>query len=179
MLFNDLKSELNKITEESRNSLCSDLHRKVAPLWGRLFEYDKSSVYLIEYAIAEARQALDHANKLDEKKYWGLQLEAKNTYLMALAERGDPGDANEAYRISVDLERKLIEHEKELEPALYQGRKETIYFARCRLPRINTNDRTQALKDFNSLKDYPGFVKWRKRWAEFNLIKAPNPDKSS
>jgi len=128
------------------------------------------SIYLIEYAVAEARQALDYANKLDEKKYWGLQLEAKNNYLMALAERGDPGDTNETYRIGINLERELNKHQRELEPAVYDARKETIYFARCRLPRANSDDSKIALKEFKSLKNCPGYKKWQKRWKEFNLI---------
>jgi hypothetical protein len=179
ILFNDLKSELSEIIEESRNNLCSSLHGKVAPLWGRLFEYDKESTYLIEYAVGEARQALDYAKKLDEKKHWGLQTEARNNYLMALAERGDPGDTNEAYRMSIDQERLLTEHEGEIERPIYQSRKETIYFVRCRFPRIHSNDREKAIQDFNSMKDCSNFGKWQKRWVDFGLIKDTNPDKLS
>lgn len=179
ILLHDLKSELEGIVEESGNNICSSLHGKVAPLWGRLYEYDKKATYLIEYAVDEARQALDYANKLDEEKHWGLRTKASNNYLMALAEKGDPGDTNEAYKISTNLERLLTEHEKELEPQICQGWKETIYFVRCRLPRIKSNDREKAIRDFFSLKEHPRFEKWQQRWVDFELItKDTNLDKA-
>lgn len=176
ILLYDLKSELGAMIKENENMVCCSLHGKVAPLWGRLFEYDRGATHLIEYAVGQAKQSLDYANKLDEKKHWELRLRALNNYLMALAEKGDPGDANEAYKVSGDLERLITEHEEELEPYHW---KETVSFVRCRLPRIGSNDRERATVNFFSLEDAPAFGKWKKRWEDFDLIpKDTNPDKS-
>ncbi len=180
LLLHDLKSELSEIVEKSENILCSNLHAKIAPLWGRMYEYDKKAIYLIEYAVGEAEQAFNYANKLKEKKYWELHIKASNNYLMALAEKGDTGDANEAYKISANLEKLLTEHEKELGTQNCQKWRETVYFVRYQLPRTKSSDKEQAIQDFYSLKDHPDFGKWKKRWDDFKVIaKETNPDKSS
>lgn len=177
ILLHDLKSELTKITEESKNDFFGSLHGKIAPLWGRLYEYDRKSTNLIEYAVDEARQAKFYADKLDKEKYQEIQLIANNNYLMALAEKGDQGDANEAYRVTVEFERFLTKHKNEVEdPLKWQ---ETIYFARCCLPRTKSNDRENALQNFYSLKQHDEFEEWEQRWVNFGLItKDASPDRS-
>ena len=106
ILLQELKSELGEIVEESKNRLCSNLHSKLAPLWGRLFEYHREHSYLIDYSIGEAKQAIDYANNLDEKRYWELRMSVINNYLMAMADKGDGGDSNDAYKRSTDLEKR-------------------------------------------------------------------------
>ena len=178
ILLHDLKSELTEIVEESKNNLCSNLHGKIAPLWGRLYEHDRKGTYLIDYAVDEARKAKYYADKLDKEKNREIQLMATNNYLMALAEKGDQGDANEAYRVTVEVERFLTKHKNELEyPLRWQ---ETIYFARCCLPRAKSNDRENALQKFYSLKEHNEFEEWEQRWVSFGLItKDASPDRSS
>lgn len=170
MLLRDLKSDLDGAIEECKNDFFGSLHTKVAPLWGRLYEHDTKATYLIEYAVSEAEQAVNYANKLDEKNYWQLRIIAINNYLMALAEKGDAGDANEAYKLSTVLERLLQKYEQELGLPKKQGWAETIYFVRCRLPRAKSNDREKAKQDFQHLKGHPNFEKWRNRWIDFKLL---------
>lgn len=178
ILLHDLKEELEYTAEESKNTLCANLHSKLAPLWGRLFEYHKTPS-LIEYAVGEARQALDYANKLDEKVYWDLKIGTINNLLMSLADKGDIGDTNEAYKLSTDLEKMLKKHEKEMEIHYRQRWEESICFTRARLPRSNTDDREKAISEFNALREHPSYKQMRQRWEDFGLItKGASLDKS-
>lgn len=172
MLLRDLRSELGGAIEECKNDFFSTLHTKVAPLWGRLYEHDRkpTTTYLINWAVGEAEKAVDYANKLNEKKYWESQIAAINNHLMALAERGDRGDANEAYKLSTVLEHLLKKHETELDPHKRQNWEETIYFVRCRLPRTKSNDKEEAKQNFKRLKEHPLFKKWEQRWKNFKLL---------
>ncbi len=176
ILVRDLRAELSGLIkeskngmEESKNELFTNLYRKVGFLWGRFFEREGDDV-LINYSIDEEEQALKYANMLDEEKYWELRVKAINDYLMALTEKGDIGNANMAYKLSTDLEQLLKEHEQELGIHRKQSFEETIYFARCRIPRTKSNDRENAIQNFYSLKEHPKFGKWERRWIYFELL---------
>lgn len=172
ILAHDLRSTLRSDVEEAKNELFSNLFRKVGFFWGHLYEHEKNEV-LIEYSVEEGEQAVKYANilnELNEKKYWELRVRAINDYLMALAEKGDAGDANKAYKLTTDLERLLKKYEEELGLDRKQRTQETIYFVRACLPRTKSNDREKAIQDFYSLKEHPRFKEWEQRWIKFKLL---------
>ena len=169
--FTDLMEESKDAIEEGKNELFSNLSTKVGFLWGRHFELSKmKEERFINFAIEEGERAVDYANMLDETKHWKVRVRALNNYLMALAEKGDSGDANKAYKLTTDLEQLLKKHENELELHKKQNQEETIYFTRCRLPRRKSNDRKEAKQNFYRLKGHPHFNKWKQRWIDFKLL---------
>jgi len=169
-LLRDLRARLSSHLKDTENILFCSLHGKVAPLWGRLYEYDKSSPYLIENAVTEAEKAVNHARELDEKSHWILRVRALNNYLMALAERGDVGDTNLAYKVGRELEELIKKHEKEIDLPTIQLWQETIYFSHYKLPRAGSKDQEEAVQNLDKLKDHSLFEKWKQRWNEFKPL---------
>ncbi|MBE9512531.1 MAG: hypothetical protein IMY77_00495 [Chloroflexi bacterium] len=170
MLLRDLRAELSGAIEECKNDFFSTLHMKVAPLWGRLYEHDKTATYLIDYAVTEAEKAVNYAREIDEKTHWELKGMALNNYLMALSERHDLGDTNLAYKVGHELEELLKKHKSEMPLHESQSTEETIYFSRYVLPRIGSKDREEAKQKLNSLKEHPRFDKWKQRWNDFEPL---------
>lgn len=169
-LLRDIRARLSSHLKDTENILFCSLHGKVAPLWGRLYEYDKSSTHLIDYSVGEAEKAVNYAKQIDEKTHWLLRLIALNNYLMALSEKGDVGDTNLVYKAGQELEDLLKKHKNEMALHEMQSTQETIYFSRYVLPRIGSKDQEEARKNFNNLKGHPQFEKWETRWNDFKTL---------
>ena len=169
-LSRDLRASLSSHLKDTENIMLSGLHGKVAPLWGHLFEYDRSSTYLIDYSVDEAEKAVNYARKLDEETSWILQVRALNNYLMALSEKGDIGDTNLAYKVGRELEELIKKHEKQMDLYTRQIWEETIYFSKYILPRSGSKDREEAKQSFDALKENPHYEEWKHRWDIFKPL---------
>lgn len=170
ILLSDLRARVGSHLKDSENILFCSLHGKVAPLWGRLYEHDKNSTYLIDYAVGEAEKAVNYAREIDEKTHWELRGIALNNYLMALSEKGDLGDTNLAYKVGHELEDLLKKHKSEMTLHELQATEETIYFSHYVLPRIGSKDQEEAKQNLDKLKGHPLFEKWKQRWNDFKPL---------
>lgn len=172
-----LQEDARKAAEKEYRMVIVRLLTHTSSLYGRMFEIlhrlrsipDCYLISLRKSAVRWGKEANEYAEKLDEETHGRLIVGARNNYTMALALQGDKPIAEEE---GID---KII-HYLEQELPKYPLRtkaifKETIGFARWRLPR-SQEDIKQASESLQQLLqdpniDQPMKERWRERWKDF------------